>query len=78
MKYILSKNIESIGFAMEGSKDEIKRFKNAKYLADKMVKAHDAANMIFEKFPEFKQVTLDTVTDEERDMIEQSKKSSKN
>ena len=74
MKFILSNNINSIGFAMDVSKEEMKKLTDPKYLANKMIQAHEAAQMIFEKFPEYKQVTLDTVSDEEREMIKQSKK----
>lgn len=76
MKITLSKNIDNIGVAIEANKDEIGTVKNIKSLADKfqkeMTRAYDAAQMVFKEFPEFKQVTLDTMTDEERDMMEQA------
>ena len=37
-----------------------------------MTKAYEAAQMLWKEYPEFKQVTLDTMTDEERDMLEQA------
>jgi hypothetical protein len=50
-----------------------------KELADKfqgeMTRAYEAAQLVWEKYPEFKQVTLDTLTDEERRMIELSENS---
>jgi hypothetical protein len=50
-----------------------------KELADKfqgeMTRAYEAAQMIWKQYHEFKQVTLDTMTDEERKMIELSENS---
>ena len=50
-----------------------------KALADKfqkeMTRAYEAAEKVFKEYPEFKQVTLDTMTDEERKMIELSEHS---
>jgi len=79
MKITLSKNIDNIGVAIEANKDEIGGAQKLQELANKfqkeMMRAYDAAQMVFKKFPEFKQVTLDTMTDEERRMIELSEKS---
>ena len=79
MKITLSNNIENVGVAIEANKDEIGGAKKLKALADKfqkeMTRAYDAAQLIWKEFPEFRQVTLDTMTDEERIMIEQSEKS---
>lgn len=79
MKITLSKNIDNIGVAIEANKDEVGGVQKLKELADKfqgeMTRAYEAAQMIFKEFPEFKQVTLDTLTDEERDMLEQAEKS---
>lgn len=79
MKITLSKNIDNIGVAIEANKDEVGGVQKLKELADKfqgeMTRAYEAAQMVFRKFPEFKQVTLDTLTDEERDMLEQAEKS---
>ena len=79
MKITLSKNIDNIGVAIEASKDEMDGVAQIKVLAEKfqneMTRAYEAAQMVFKKFPEFKQVTVDTMTDEERRMIELSEKS---
>ena len=79
MKITISQNIDNIGFAIETNRDEIVGVDKLKELADKfqseMTRAYDVAQMVFKEFPEFKQVTLDTMTDEERRMIELSEKS---
>ena len=79
MKITLSRNIDNIGVAIEANKDEMGGVTQIKALADKfqseMTRAYDAAQMVFKEFPEFKQVTLDTMTDEERRMIELSEHS---
>ena len=78
MKITFSRNINDIGCAIEANKDEIGGVQKLKELADKfqkeMTRAYDAAAMVFEKFPEFKQVTLDTMTDEDRKMMEAAEK----
>ena len=79
MKITLSKNIDNIGVAIEANKDEIGGAQKLQELANKfqkeMLRAYDAAQLVFKEFPEFKQVTLDTMTDEERRMIELSEHS---
>jgi len=79
MKITLSKNIDNIGVAIEANKDEIGGAQKLQELANKfqkeMMRAYDAAQLVFKEFPEFKQVTLDTMTDEERRMIELSEHS---
>ena len=79
MKITFSRNINDIGCAIEANKDEIGGVQKLKELAEKfqkeMTRAYDAAAMVFKKYPEFKQVTLDTMTDEERRMIELSEHS---
>lgn len=79
MKITISQNIDNIGFAIETNRDEIGGVDKLKELADKfqseMTRAYEAAQMVFKEFSEFKQVTLDTMTDEERRMIELSEKS---
>ena len=79
MKITFSKNINDIGVRIEANKDEIGGVQKLKELADKfqneMTRAYDAAQMVFKQFPEFSQVTLDTMTDEERKMIELAEKS---
>ena len=81
MKITLSKNIDNIGVAIEANKDEMGRVAQIKALAEKfqkeMTRAYEAAEAVWKEYPEFKQVTLDTMTDEERKMIELSEKSNK-
>ena len=76
MKITLSHNIKDVGVAIEANKDEIGGIQKMKELADKfqreMTRAYEAAQMIWKQYPEFKQVTLDTLTDEERKMMELS------
>jgi hypothetical protein len=79
MKITISQNIDNIGFAIDTNRDEIGGVDKLKELADKfqseMTRAYEAAQIVFKEFPEFKQVTLDTMTDEERKMIELSEHS---
>jgi hypothetical protein len=79
MKITLSKNIDNIGVAIEANKDEMGGVAQIKALAEKfqkeMTRAYEAAEAVWKEYPEFKQVTLDTMTDEERRMIEISEKS---
>ena len=79
MKITLSRNIDNIGVAIEANKDEMGRVAQIKALAEKfkkeMTRAYEAAEAVWKEYPEFKQVTLDTMTDEERRMIELSEKS---
>lgn len=66
--------MHDIGVVIEANKDEIGGVKKLKELADKfqkeMTSAYDAAQMVFKEFPEFKQVTLDTLSDEEQAMLD--------
>ena len=79
MKITFSRNINDIGCSIEANKDEIGGVRQLKALADKfqkeMTRAYEAAEKVFKEYPEFKQVTLDTLTDEERKMMELSEKS---
>ena len=79
MKITLSRNIDNIGVAIEANKDEMGGVAQIKALAEKfqkeMTRAYEAAEAVWKEYPEFKQVTLDTMTDEERRMIELSEKS---
>lgn len=79
MKITLSRNFDNIGVAIEANKDEMGRVAQIKALAEKfqkeMTRAYEAAEAVWKEYPEFKQVTLDTMTDEERRMIELSEKS---
>ena len=78
MKITFSRNINDIGCAIEVNKDEIGGVRQLKALADKfqkeMTRAYDAAEKVFKEYPEFKQVTLDTMTDEDRNMLEMAEK----
>jgi uncharacterized protein YukE len=79
MKITLSNNIKDVGVAIEANKYEIGGIQKMKELADKfqgeMIRAYEAAQLIWKQYPEFKQVTLDTLTDEERKMMELSENS---
>ena len=79
MKITLSRNIDNIGVAIETNKNEMGRVAQVKTLAEKfqkeMARAYEAAEAVWKEYPEFKQVTLDTMTDEERKMIELSERS---
>lgn len=79
MKTTLSNNIKDVGVAIEANKDEIGGIQMMKEMADKfqgeMTRAYEAAQMLWKEYPEFKQVTLDTMTDEERNMLEQAENS---
>ena len=74
MKITFSRNINDIGCAIEANQDEVGGVRQLKALADKfqkeMTRAYEAAEKVFKEYPEFKQVTLDTLTDEERKMME--------
>ena len=79
MKITFSQNIEDVGVAIEANKDEIGGVQKLKELAEifqgQMSRAYEAAELIWKHYPEFRQVTLDTMTDEERKMIELSENS---
>ena len=78
MKITFSNNASSIGCGVETNRDEIggkKELKNlAENFSDSMNRAYDAAKMVWEKFPEFRQITLDTMTDEDRQIIDEMEK----
>lgn len=78
MKITFSRNINDIGCAIEANKDEIGGVQKLKELADKfqneIMRAYDAAAKVFKEYPEFKQLTLDTMTDEDRNMMEMAEK----
>lgn len=79
MKITFSRNINDIGCAIEANKDEIGGVRQLKALADKfqkeMTRAYEAVEKVFKEYHEFKQVTLDTMTDEDRNMLEQAETS---
>ena len=74
MKITFSNNINDIGCAIEANKDEVGGVKELKALAEKfrkeMTRAYEVAEKVFKEYPEFRHVTLDTMTDEERNMLE--------
>lgn len=82
MKITLSNNIDNIGCAIEANQDEVGGVAKLKELADKfqnqMTRAYEAAEMVWKEYPEFRQVTFDTMTNEERDMIDKLKNNPKN
>lgn len=70
MKIVLSQNVEDKSFRIEPEKSEIKNLDALQVLIkDKVSKALEAADEIWKKYPDFKQITLDTMTDEERKII---------
>lgn len=82
MKITLSNNIDNIGCAIEANQDEVGGVAKLKELTDKfqnqMTRAYEAAEKIWKEYPEFRQVTFDTMTNEERDMIDKLKNNPKN
>ena len=74
MKLRFSNNLDAIGGESEISPDEIAGKAGIERIASLSKEAIAIAHDIFKHHPEFKQVTLDTMTDEERGLIEQSKK----
>ena len=74
MKLRFSNNLDAIGGESEISPEEIAGKAGIERIASLSKEAIAIAHDIFKNHPEFKQVTLDTMTDEERKLIEQSKK----
>lgn len=72
MKIRFSNNIDAIGGDSEIAPEEISGKAGIERVANLSKEAIAIAHDIFEKYPEFKQVTLDTMTDEERKLIEVS------
>ena len=61
---------------MEPSTEELKDLDNFQQLVkDKVSKALDIAEEIWKKYPEFKQITLDTTTDEEHKLMAMAQRS---
>lgn len=76
MKITLQDNIEDRTFKMEPSTEELKDLDNFQQLVkDKVSKALDIAEEIWKKYPEFRQITLDTTTDEERKLMAMAQRS---
>ena len=78
MKITFSNNASPIGLGVETNRDEIGGKNDLENLAenfsDSMTRAYDAAKMVWDKYPEFRQITLDTMTDEDRQIIEEMEK----
>ena len=74
MKLRFSNNLDAIGGESEISPEEIAGKAGIERIASISKEAITIAHDIFKNHPEFKQVTLDTMTDEERGLIENSKK----
>ncbi len=56
--------------------EELKDLDNFQQLVkDKVSKALDIAEEIWKKYPEFRQITLDTTTDEERKLMAMAQRS---
>ena len=62
-------------FQIEPEKSELTNLEELRDLIqDKVSKALDMADKIWKDYPDFKQITLDTVTDEERKLMAAAKK----
>lgn len=72
MKLIFANNIDAISGNAEIAPNEVKTKKDIERVASLSKEAIGIAHDIFKEYPEFKQVTLDTMTDEERRLIEQA------
>lgn len=76
IKITLQDNIGDRTFKMEPSTEELKDLDNFQQLVkDKVSKALDIAEEIWKKYPEFRQITLDTTTDEERKLMAMAQRS---
>lgn len=73
MKIRFANNIEGITGDSDISLGEVSDTKDIERVAKLSKDAIEIATDIFKTHPEFKQVTLDTMTDEERVLIELSK-----
>ena len=75
MKVVLIQGIDDRKFRIEPEASEIKNMDGLQDLIKNTVsKALDAADMIWKQFPDFKQITLDTTTDEERKLMAMASK----
>ncbi len=75
MKIRFANNIEGITGDSEIPPEEVSGKKGIERVASLSKEAIGIATDIFKTHPEFKQVTFDTMTDEERVLIELSEKS---
>ena len=75
MKVVLIQGIDDRKFRIEPETSEIKNLDGIQDLIkDTVSKALDAADMIWKQFPDFKQITLDTTTDDERKLMAMASK----
>lgn len=75
MKVVLIQGIDDRKFRIEPETSEIKNLDGLQDLIkDTVSKALDAADMIWKQFPDFKQITLDTTTDDERKLMAMASK----
>lgn len=75
MKVVLIQGIDDRKFRIEPETSEIKNLDGLQDLIkDTVSKALDAADMIWKQFPYFKQITLDTTTDDERKLMAMASK----
>ncbi len=75
MKVRLIKGFDGQMFQIEPEKSELTNLEELRDLIqDKVSKALDMADKIWKDYPDFKQITLDTVTDEERKLMAAAKK----
>ena len=72
MKIRFAKNLDNIDGGMEIGPEELSGKMGLERVRLLSQDGIAIATDIFQKYPEIKQVTLDTMTDEERDMIKQS------
>ena len=77
MKIVFSRDVDGDSFRIEANEDE-GGIAGIRSLADnfenQMQHAYDAAHMVWEAFPEFRQVTFDTLTDSEHLILARAKK----
>ena len=74
MKIRIANNMGDIAGGMEISPDEVSGKVGIERVSSLSKDGIMIAADIFKNYPDIKQVTLDTMTDEERDMIEQATK----
>ena len=76
MKIILQDNIGDKTFKIEPENSEIRNLDGFQELVKNTVsQALEVADRIWKDYPDFKQITLDTTTDEERKMIAMAQRS---
>lgn len=70
MKIRLANNLDAISGDSEIAPEEVAGTKGIERVSELTKEAISIAAEIFKAHPEFKQITLDTMTDEDRKMIE--------